>query len=168
MTTKLWDKYLAHPLVWDGILALALVVLLHFLAPYLLLATLDVPTVLDSLASTTISLAGFILTGLTIIASIRANLAYKGLEQSNTGLELLFNSWAYRKIVEVFRGAIQGLIIGACILYTVMIFSKNITERHLLLVSVGVFVEIIGSISRCLYILFRIISIEIQAGEKED
>ncbi|WP_139255317.1 hypothetical protein [Hymenobacter psychrophilus] len=167
MKTKALNVYFIAPLLWDALLIGLIVLILHFFAKYLPLITLDLPTVLDSLASTAISLAGFILTGLTIIVSIRANLSYKGINESNSGIELLFNSWAYGSIVKIFKGAIIGLILSALLLYLALIFSGTITYRHIILISIICFIEIFMSMFRCLYILFKIITIEIKSSVKD-
>ena len=164
---RLSDFYLEWPLFGDAIIAGGLVFFLHKSAKYLPLDASSPETVLNSLAGTAISLAGFILTGLTIIVSIRANLTAKGLNDIYSGVELLFNSSHYEKVVRVFKQAIQGLVVGAVIGYATMFFTERLTERHALLIGVVVLVEIGMAVWRCLFVLFAIIQLEVKYRKRQ-
>lgn len=130
------------------------------------LDTKDISSAQSSLASTAISLAGFILTALTIIVTLRANLSYKGVDKSANGLELIFNSWAYKQIVGIFKGAIQELVIVSALLYAMMLVNKvDSYEPLMLAISAGSLVIIIFSTLRCLFILFNLVEVEIKTRE---
>ena len=159
---RLSDFYLEWPLFGDAVIAGSLVLFLHKTAKLIPLDASSPETVLNSLAGTAISLAGFILTGLTIIVSIRANLTAKGLKDVYSGVELLFNSTHYEKVVRVFKQAIQGLVIGAIVAYGTIFFTERITERHALLIGAVVLVEIGMALWRCLFVLFAIIQLEVK------
>jgi uncharacterized membrane protein len=165
---RLSDFYLEWPLFGDAVLSGTLVLILHAGAKYIPLDASSPETVLNSLAGTAISLAGFILTGLTIIVSIRANLTAKGLKDAYSGVELLFNSSHYEKVVRVFKQAIQGLVIGAILSYGTIFFTERITERHALLIGVVVLVEIAAAVWRCLFVLFAIIQLEVKYRKMQD
>jgi hypothetical protein len=159
---KILDWYLRHPLKCDLLLSAVIVFALHHFAAQVPLASFERGGILSSLAGTAVSLAGFILAALTIIATFRANVASKGVLESITKMESLLNSSAYGEIVEVFQGAIVGLIICTLVLYTGLIFGADLPPRWINLINIVALFEIIVSITRCLYILFRVITIDLK------
>ncbi|QKG57023.1 hypothetical protein GKZ68_10520 [Hymenobacter sp. BRD128] len=157
---RILDSYLRHSLKCDIAISIVIVGVLHFWAGRLPLSSFERGSVISSLAGTAVSLAGFILAALTIIVTFRANVASKGIMESMSGMEIIFNGPAYRDIVGVFKGAIIGLVICTLVLYLGMIFGANLPLRWISLLSVVGLIEIILSITRCLYILFRVVEID--------
>jgi ABC-type bacteriocin/lantibiotic exporter with double-glycine peptidase domain len=163
---KLLDPYLKRPLVWDAIIVLLVSATFFFVAKKFALNTKDLSSLQSSLAGTAISLAGFILTALTIIVTLRANLSYKGVEKSESGLELIFNSSAYKQIVSIFKGAIQELVLVSLLLYGMMLINHNeVFQAYFLAISTGTLIAITITTLRCLYILFSLVEIEIRSRE---
>jgi uncharacterized MnhB-related membrane protein len=161
--------YFNAPKFWDLVIGTIVSAFGFFLRNKFGIDTKDIISVQSNLASTAISLAGFILTALTIIVTLRANLAYKGLEESNSGLELIFNSKAYKSIVNVFKGAILELVIVALFLYATMLISKpDSYEPYILSTSYGVLISIAFTVLRCLYVLFNLVELEIKARENAE
>lgn len=157
---KLLDFYLRRPLKCDAVLSLILVAALHYGAERIPITSFDRGSIVSSLAGTAVSLAGFILAALTIIVTFRANVASKGVLESASGMEIIFNGPAYREIVSVFKGAIVGLILCTLTLYLSMIFGAGWPQRWINLLNVVALAEIILSITRCLYVLFRVVEID--------
>jgi hypothetical protein len=165
----LLNFYLKAPLRWDAFLSILATISAFLLKSRLGIDAKDITSVQNSLASTAVSLAGFILTALTIIVTLRANLSYKGLEESSNGLELILNSWAYKKIVNIFKGAILELVLIALFLYATMLVSKQDSyEPYILSVSFGTLLLIALTVLRCLYVLFNLVELEITARENAD
>lgn len=161
------NRYLQYPLLSDMGLSLLAAVVFYFVARRFGIETKDLSGVQNSLAGTAVSLAGFILTGLTIIVTIRANLSFKGVEKSTSGLELIFNSWAYKRVVGVFKGAILELIIAAALLYLCMLVNETKVLKPIFLPAAAAgLIVIVLAMFRCLYILFSIIDIEINSREQ--
>jgi hypothetical protein len=165
---RLGDFYLDWPLICDALIALIVVLALHFGAKYVPLDAISQETVLYNLAVTSITLAGFILTGLTIIVSLRANITVRGLKEARSGLELLFNSTHYEKVVRVFKQAIQYLVLGGVILFGTMFFAGNMTERHALLIAAVGLLEIVLAVWRCLRVLFAIVQLEVKSRKQQE
>ena len=156
------DWYLRHPLKYDVVISLLLVIGLHHWAERIPLASFDRGSIISSLAGTAVSLAGFILAALTIIVTFRANVASKGVMESSSGMEIVFNGPAYREIVSVFKGAIVGLTICTLVLYTAMLFGANLPPRWINLLNVVGLSEIILAITRCLFVLFKVVEMDIK------
>ena len=164
---RVLDGYLKAPIIWDAVLGALLAAVLYLGKTRMGVDTKDISGVQNSLAGTAISLAGFILTSLTIIVTLRANLSYKGVEGSSNGLELILNSWAYKKIVNIFKGAIQELVIVAFVLYAAMLVNKeDAYESVLLALSGASLLSIAFTTLRRLYILFTLVELEIKGREE--
>lgn len=165
---RLGDFYLEWPLVCDALIASAIVLVLHFGADYIPLGAISQETVLYNLAVTSLTTAGFILTGLTIIVTIRANISAKGLSEVVSGLELLFNSSHYKNVVQIFKQAIRCLVLVGVALFATMFFTDRLTERHALMVAAVGLLEIGLALWRCLNVLFAIVHLEVKARERQN
>lgn len=170
--TKLTDKYLIAPIFFDVLIGILLSLILYF-KPVLQLSKEVIASLNDihaSLIDTSISLAGFILAALTIIVTFKANISYKSkpLEEAATGMELLFSSKLYLKIVNVFKWAIIELVFNAILLYLFGIFSANFISFIYLAVALIGLMAVFGSIFRCMYVMFAVINIEASSREQEE
>lgn len=162
---RVLDGYLKLPLLWDLVVAGLVCLLLHYQAERLPIANSDITALQSSLASTAVSLAGFIIAALTIIVTFKANIESKKLDQSANGMELLFNSGNYTRIVRVFQVAIIELVICFGIMHTAMFFNNSFTIRHSLLLALVVLIFILLALLRCLYVLFSVLNVEAQPKE---
>lgn len=161
MRKFLWviDIYLAHPLKCDFMVCVLIYIGLHYNAVRVPIATNDLSSIQGSLASTAVSLAGFIIAALTIIVTFKANITKK-LEESINGMELLFNSNNYGRIVNVFQLAIIELVAAFAVMHSAMFVSGMFTPRHNLLLAILVLALILLSLTRCLYVLFNVLTLE--------
>ncbi len=161
---KLVDRYLASPIFYDTIVAMAIYAGVYFVFSKCSTAEAyptkeTILSIVSNLIGTCVSLAGFILAALTIIVTFKSNLKVKGIEHSDNALELIFSSHHYDKIVKVYRDAILELVILFIILYFVWLFSD-------LLVNTLTFATVVGvemtsfTILRSLFILFTILKLE--------
>ncbi|RZJ95279.1 MAG: hypothetical protein EOO60_00960 [Hymenobacter sp.] len=162
MKGLLWviDIYLAHPIIFDLIACIMLCVGLHYGASSVPISSSDLGGIQSSLASTAVSLAGFIIAALTIIVTFKANITAKKLEDSVNGMELLFNSNNYGRIVNVFQFAIIELVAAFAVMHGAMFVSAMFTLRHNLLLAIIVLALILLSLTRCLYVLFNVLTLE--------
>jgi hypothetical protein len=109
---KILDKYIKHPLLYDLIIVCLFILGKHILSSKNII-TITIPidtlkSIVSDIISTTISLAGFILASLTIIVTFKDNINHKEIynkieaKKELTGMELLFTSKHYKRIVGVF------------------------------------------------------------------
>ncbi len=154
------DSYLAHPLIGDAIICILGVLGLHHYADMLPIATDNLNGIQSSLASTAVSLAGFIIAALTIIVTFKANIEAKKINDSTNGMELLFNSDNYGRIVHVFQFAIIELVAAFAVMHAAMFVTGLFSPRHNLLLAGVVLTLIILSLSRCLYVLFNVLTLD--------
>lgn len=157
---KAIDLYLSHPLISDTIVCLLVFLGLHYYAGRLPIASDNLNGIQSSLASTAVSLAGFIIAALTIIVTFKANIQAKKVDESVNGMELLFNSDNYGRIVHVFQFAIIELVTGFAVMHAAMFITDMFSPRHNLLLAAAVLTIIILSLSRCLYVLFNVLTLD--------
>ena len=175
---KLLDGYYKRPLLWDLLLAATACVTIEWLLrPRLsFLKFPECTTVLDllsDLASTSISLAGFVLAALTIVVTFRDNMQHKGVtldeqqKQDLTALELLFLSRHYYGIVKVFSWA--TLILVAIFILAALTKLAHLEMGIVPLFYWAVFLMTVLSLTilRCLFVLFRIVRLQSAGKETE-
>lgn len=124
-------------------------------------------SVISSLVSTCVSLAGFILAALTIIITFKSNLKAKGITEADDALELILSSKHYESIVSVFKTAIIEFVIVTIVLYLIATASSQFTISALLLVTINGIVITSLTIWRSLFVLFRILKMEKQNIDKK-
>ncbi len=162
---RLLDCYLAFPKFWDCVVIALVTGLLHWKAEILPLAVSDLASLQNGLIGTAVSLAGFIIAALTIIVTFRANIAVKKMDDSANGMELLFNSQNYGRIVSVFKGAILELVIGFVVVYLSILAEKALAPRHSILIAIALLIGITLSTLRCLFVLYSVLDVESSPSE---
>lgn len=116
--------------------------------------------ILSDIISASLSLAGFILAALTIIAAMRANIINKPPEAARNPLELFFSSKNYKSIVNVFQGAIIELTFTFIVSYITWISKENISNITLFKVLISLTILTSISILRSLVVLFKIVNLK--------
>lgn len=159
---KLADFYLNNALFFDSVLLIALWLANSYLS-FFNFKIADKNDNIDIVADTvaaSISLAGFILASLTVIASIRSNITNRPPNATKNPLEMFFSDQNYNRIVQVFKDAIIELVLTFIISYTVWISQKNIDNYDIFKWIISAIIIIFLSISRTLLVLFTIIKID--------
>ena len=82
------------------------------------------------------------------------------MDDSANGMELLFNSQNYSKVVSVFKGAILELVIGFVIVYLSILAEAALTVRHSILIAIALLIGITLSTLRCLFVLYGVLGVE--------
>ena len=117
-------------------------------------------SILSDLIAASISLAGFILASLTIIAAIKSNISNKSPETAKNPLELFFSPKNYKRIVEVFQGSIIELTFTFILAYVFWISNENFLDESMFKIVICLSFIISISTLRSLIVLFRITKIE--------
>jgi len=167
---SLSNLYLRWPIFWDIVFGVvtALIVrqFLGFSPAKFKLS--DLQDIQQSFIDTSISLAGFILAVLTIIVTFKANVGYKKIEETETSMDLLFNSEVYFTIVNLLKWTILELVINACVLYYFRIFNNYFLEEINLSVLILTFYLIFGAIFRSLYVMFIVVNLDAKKKVDEE
>lgn len=168
---KLLDKYIKYPLLFDLIIVCVFIFVKHILSNKNIISiniTLEtLKSVVSDIISTTISLAGFILASLTIIVTFKDNINHKEIYNKIeakidlTGMELLFTSKHYKRIVGVFSWACIIFLSIFFLISIVKLFLDKIDVDFILDIIILSFITLSATIFRCLLILHKIIKIQI-------
>lgn len=168
---KILDKYIKYPLLYDLIIVSIFILVKHILSNKNIIS-INIPletlkSVVSDIISTTISLAGFILASLTIIVTFKDNINHKEIYNKIeakidlTGMELLFTSKHYKRIVGVFSWACIIFLAIFFLISIVKLFLDKIDDDFILDLIILSFVTLSATIFRCLLILHKIIKIQI-------
>jgi hypothetical protein len=159
---KIIDFYLNNALFFDSLT----IIILWFANSYLTIIDFTIAVkeenleIISDTVSASISLAGFILASLTVIASIRSNVTNRPPDATRNPLEMFFSDKNYTRIVQVFKDAIIELILVFILSYFIWISQENFENYTLLKWIVSAVIIIFLSISRTLLVLFTIIKID--------
>nr|WP_315232059.1 hypothetical protein [uncultured Flavobacterium sp.] len=159
---KTLDFYINNALFFDSIIILAL----WFANSYFSFFDFKIAEKKDNLeivsdtVSASISLAGFILASLTVIASIRSNITNRPQDAIRNPLEMFFSDVNYKRVVQVFKDAIVELVLVFILSYFIWISQENFLNFTILKWIISAILMIFLSVSRTLIVLFTIIKID--------
>jgi len=159
---KILDLYVNNALVSDALIIVIIWISNSSLnlIPYKIADKEQNISILSDTIAASISLAGFILASLTIIAAIKANIANKPPREATNPLELFFSPGNYFSIMRVFQGAIKELTFCFILAYGVWMSVENISNYTLFKILVNIIFLISISIIRSLMVLYKIVSIK--------
>jgi hypothetical protein len=161
IVTFLLDFYLDFSLACDIVFASLIFIVPHRFICVKILTEENFLDLLSNLVSTCVSLAGFMITALTVVVTFKSSIVAKGLQDATNALELIVSSKLYPKIVNVYTGAILEFLLLTIILYFVWIFFKNIDSDIFRLKTVTAAVLCTGlAFGRSLYILVKVLKAE--------
>lgn len=168
------NNYIKRPLLWDIAICLIVAILFHFIKSKfnfsILISKEEYRSILTDILSTSISLAGFILASLTIIVTFKENISHKinaaknNLQNTDplSGIEILFESKHYSRIVRVFFWAafIYLLIFLGC---SILKLSANkIPDNYFFYIVLSAIILTSLTIFRSLLILYRVIKLQLK------
>ena len=161
---KLRNLYIDRVFLSDFLLGLVFVLLykaLKYLTGPILSVDLDsLKDLINELISTSLSLGGFSLAALAIIASIKDKVPQKTLEQSESGKEVFFNSASgYSKVIRTYVSSCYAYLI-LFLFFTVLRATEQTFEFNqiLVLIQFGA-VVLSSSFVRSVLILWMIINL---------
>lgn len=170
------NTYIKRPLLWDLLIAATVCFIYNFLLNKICLnisINQDLITsIFSDLISTSISLAGFVLASLTIIVTFKDNITQKNnanasnakepvVNKSQSGIELLFSSKHYGRIVGVFTWAVFIYLFLFLVLSFLKLFIGKIDETFYAYLCIVPIVLITLTIYRSVLVLYRIIKLQL-------
>jgi hypothetical protein len=173
MITKILDKYIKYPLIWDSLITTILLGILFLYQKYISVIPIEksvLNSLVNELISSSIGIAGFLITALTIILTFKDNLKSRDKSPDLTseskdiqsGIELLFHSKHYKRIVTVFFVASIVLVFSFFYFSIIELLWKKLSETQLVYLILGAIVFIVLAVLRCLLILYKIIQLQIK------
>ncbi len=165
--TKLLNFYIKRPLLYDLLICFILVVMVQLIeSPGNTITAAKAESSFSDIVNTSISLAGFILAALTIIVTFKDNISHKENSSEKpkvemSGLELLFSSKHYKRIVGVFSWAAFIFVLLFLVYSLLKLFIDKIPSIYYLELVICGIVLITMTIFRSLLILYKVIKLQI-------
>ena len=169
--TTLLNGYIKKPLLYDLMLIALFISLKYYVTSFkqceIVLNLDNLKAILSDTINTSISLAGFVLASLTIIVTFKDNINHKDISnkikdhEDLSGMELIFTSKHYKRIVGVFS--------WSCFIFLSLFFLLTLSRIFLDVIQLNLVFDLIIiaivlvtlTIFRCLLILHKIIQIQI-------
>lgn len=163
--TKLLDWYFAFPLTFDFIFFGIVYVLLikcvswNFFALHFNRETMN--NLLNELVSSSFSIAGFVLAGLTVLMGLKESTRNLGPEQKpKSGVELFFNSELYDVSVKIFFKACVIFVFLFLGFSFIELFNQWFTDDKLFYALLFGVVMCTLTTFRVLYVLMRVFRLQ--------
>ncbi len=158
------DLYYRRPVFWDYVISCLICVGLAILWKK---GFITIPqkenlySLISDLATIALTLAGFILTFLTVLISFKSSDKQKDLNsQENSAFEVFFSSEFYFVTVRHLNNAIKSLTLLSVAGYLLKLFVEQVLPGVLFFYDVFGIIVIFFTVWRCLAILSRIIKIQ--------
>ncbi len=164
------DKYFERPILWDYIIAVLITTGLYYIKEKggLQFAEEDVfKQLISDLGNISLTLAGIILTLITIFISFKSNFDSKkdsDIEVENNPFQTFFQTDLYFDSVKYFRGAMKSLLFIGVLNYALKVFISIYSINHWYLLTVTSIIIIVLTMIRSLMVLGLIL--DLQSGKK--
>jgi hypothetical protein len=164
--TRILDFYFRFPILLDIIISLTICLLHVRLVSWqqlnIKLCRDTMNNLLNELVSSSFSIAGFVLAGLTVLMGLKEGTRNLESEiKAKSGVEFFFNSYLYELSVKVFFRACLIFIFMFLLFTFLEIFNGNLSDKELLYTLVfGVSISSL-TIFRVLYVLSRVFRLHI-------
>lgn len=163
---NLINKYFQNPVKFDYIVT---IILLFVFYKYVLNKIVSLPSDenIRDLASETVTilltLSGFILTFLTVLISLKLDSNKNNIEDESklSLIEKFCISGLYFDTTDIFKNSIKEIISVSILIYIVRLFSSQLPDYSLYLITIGGIIILIFTILRNLWILGKILDMQI-------
>lgn len=157
------NSYYKHPIIidWTVIGLILFTICLSKSPESFLIEENELTELTSNIIAALVSLAGFILTSLTILITVNASIKSRSLEEAKSGLELLLlGKGNYKIIVSAFRDSIWELFIAVLVMYSIWIQIFPLSKLGLIYLCAYGILTLIFTVGRSLFLLFKLISQE--------
>lgn len=161
------DYYFRRPILWDYLVATSIGVLLWIFAKRNIILIPDesnLYSIISDLSTISLTLAGFILTLLTVLISFKSSTSPKKntASQPQSVFEFFFYTSLYFETVKHLKRAIASLTLVAILGYICKLSSKSLPIHALFFYDVIGILVTFFTLWRCLIILSKIIKLQQQ------
>lgn len=159
------DKYFRNPVKFDYLITVILVLTFK---KFILNVYIDLPKERDvlDLASETVTilltLAGFILTFLTVLITLKLDAGKYNSKPENemSILEKFSHSGLYAETTEIFKNSIKSILTASIILYLGRILSSTLYLEGIFLLTISGILILVFTLIRSLLILDKILALQ--------
>ena len=159
------DKYFKKPLLWDYLIAFIMAVItivLHYKNKISLPNTQDSYSLTGDLTNITLTLAGFILTILTVLITFKDNSVNKLEDENEQTFNKFFDTDYYYETVKHLKNCIKSIIIIAVIGFFFKLFLIDDFRKYCFFYNIFGLTVTILTIWRCLLILSNVLKLQKQ------
>lgn len=159
------DKYFKRPLFWDyflSIIILAIIIIFYKRGIIVIPKADHVLSIASDLSTIALTLAGFILTLLTVLITFKSTtkIDETNPQEKNTLFELFFGSPFYFETVKHLKNCIKSLVFIAVFGFTIKLFVREDSCKFIFFYNVMGLIIIVLTLLRSLLILEKIIEIQ--------
>lgn len=157
------DFYFKRPLFWDYLIAICVLVVLIL---YYHNDKISLPEIQDSYSLTgdlnniALTLAGFILTILTVLITFKDNSANREAKEDDPVFNKFFSTGFYFETVRHLKNCIKSIIIIAAFGFFFKLFLQHDYRKFLYFFNVAGILITILTIFRCLLILSKVLELQ--------
>lgn len=174
MLNSLIDKYFKRPLFWDYFAAIIVTAILYYLKIKGVLEFAEenvFKQLISDLGNISLTLAGIILTLITILISFKSNFDSRNestanIESRNNVFETFFHTNLYFDSVKFLKGGMKSLLFIGILNFTLKIFISIYSFDHWYLLTVSSIIIIVLTMVRSLLVLGLIL--DLQKGENSE
>ncbi|OJW98959.1 MAG: hypothetical protein BGO70_03495 [Bacteroidetes bacterium 43-93] len=159
------DRYFRYPVLWDYVFASIASAISYYLV---LKHMLTLPTAeriystVSDLANTSLTLAGFVLTLLTVLISFKSSskMINEDIKSTDTLFDVFFSSALYFRTVFHLKNAIKSLTLISLVGYILKLLMTDSLRQYLFFFSFFAVTIILFTLWRCIVILNQIVKLQ--------
>lgn len=157
------DRYFKRPIFWDYLISIGTTMILIYC---FIKGRLSLPEIQDSysltgdLTNIALTLAGFILTILTLLITFKDSSGNKTEEQSESAFKKFFSTNFYFETVKHLKNCIKSIVVIAALGFLFKLFLLQDYRKYLFFYNVFGLIITILSVNRCLLILSQILKFQ--------
>ncbi|HEY1060087.1 MAG TPA: hypothetical protein VGE44_00280 [Daejeonella sp.] len=159
------EKYFKRPLLYDYTLGFLLCALVRYLN---LTCLIDLPSIDSTLSTTTdlatiaLTLAGFVLTLLTVLITFKTGARIpNGKQNEDIPLfDLFFSTNLYFKTIDLLKGCIKSLVFVAVLGFSLKLFVNVDYIKYIFFANILGLIIIVTTLWRSLLILTKIVGLQ--------
>ncbi|WP_179415365.1 hypothetical protein HDF19_09910 [Mucilaginibacter sp. E4BP6] len=159
------DLYFRKPLLWDYLLATLLCIIIFVINNIgwiFIPVNQNIWSMASDLSTTSLTLAGFIITLLTILITFKSGYRIKkgSKVEDETVFELFFTTNLYFETVKHLKNCIKSLVFISVLGYSLKLFLNDCAHKYIYFFNIFGLIVVILTLLRSLMILTKIIDLQ--------
>ena len=165
MSNKILDTYYKHPIRYDYLISILVIVASYYLDKY---DYIEIPNIVFSndfasdIGAIGLTFSGFILTLITILISFKSSQLSEpeSLNNNSNAFKIFLASDLYSDSIKILQKGVISLIVISFIIFTAKLFFVNKTFNYLFFLNITGLIIILSTFFRCYYVLSLILRMQ--------
>ena len=159
------DRYFRYPVLWDYVFG-SIASIISYCLVWKRMLTLPTSerlySTVSDLATTSLTLAGFVLTLLTVLISFKSSskMIIEDVKSTDTLFDVFFSSALYFRTVFHLKNAIKSFTLISLIGYVLKLLMTDSLRKYLFFFSFFAVIVILFTLWRCIVILNKIVKLQ--------